>query len=255
MDESSNTEMLKLLETHVETFRARTAGLGQTEKHVSSLGDFSAPCQVHLFWFAARQDIHYSLLVATRLTKTDDLIKVVGPLNPARATETLLETLNDEMWDEPADDRFPITDQSWTVATELASELGSAINKWEQYVIRCVNSGGHPRRTSRQECRSLTPDSPGTSTVTPGLLISGDSYRKRYKGFAAAGLFVRRRVSRPHRREGMPSRPSCLLSTQQSGLETCPESPTNRGRVDRRLSQPVSHLRCLTRYIRIGGWS
>lgn len=148
MPRSLNATVEKLLKSHIADFRAAVAGLDDSVRgRLSNLEDFSAPCQIHLFWFRAGRDVNYSLLLRTALRDTDDgVVKVVGPVTPARAIDTLLDEIKSNVWDEQVEDvRFFVRDPSSRGL--LTSGLASAFDKLDAYIVlRAYDDGAEAIR-------------------------------------------------------------------------------------------------------------
>ena len=106
MASSLNATVEKLLKSHIANFRAAAAGLDDGVRgRLPNLEDFSAPCQIHFFWFRAGRDVNYSLLVCTGVKDIEDgVVKVVGPMAPTRAVDAILREINRDVWDGQIED-------------------------------------------------------------------------------------------------------------------------------------------------------
>ena len=132
-----------ILKEHISNFRAAVAEPNARERYrVSDLDDFFAPCQLHLFWFTAKPDLDYSLLVRTRLANAEDgLVKVVGPIELSRKTPTLLKAVEDSIWDEQIKDTSGLlrpVDNSYR--RSLAADLASALESLDRYIVQRAHS-------------------------------------------------------------------------------------------------------------------
>ena len=150
MATSLNATVEKLLKSHIAHFRAAVASLDDSVRgRLSNLEDFSAPCQIHFFWFRAGRDVNYSLLLRTALRDTDDgVVKVVGPVAPGRAVETLLDEIKSNVWDEQVEEGMFIDP---SLRGQLTSRLASARDNLDAYIVlRAYDDGAEAIRIPQQ---------------------------------------------------------------------------------------------------------
>jgi hypothetical protein len=135
------------LRQHIANYRAAVAELTLDRRALSNLDDFSAPCQVHLFWFRVEPNVSYSLLLLTRLKGVQDgLVEVVGPMHPSRAVETLLEVINRDRWEEDIDDtHFVIPADDSSFRRVLASNLAQARANFNKHIVACAYTKEPPK--------------------------------------------------------------------------------------------------------------
>ena len=106
MEHGPGASMTDWLQRFLSLFRAETEEVnGMPGVKISNLDDFSAPCQIHLFWFHAEPNLDYCCLLQTKMRNSPDgLVEVVGPMHPSEAIGVLSEVLNWDRWSEELDD-------------------------------------------------------------------------------------------------------------------------------------------------------
>ncbi len=106
MQNDPKATMTDWLQRFLSVFRAETEELNEMPGgKISNLDDFSAPCQIHLFWFQAEPNIDYCCLLQTKMKNSPDgLVEVIGPMHPSEADEVLSEVLRWDRWSEESED-------------------------------------------------------------------------------------------------------------------------------------------------------
>lgn len=124
----------------LSTFRSAWAHQAQGNAlGLSNLEDFSAPCQVYLFWFRLEPDIDYCRLVRMSLTgRPDGEAEVIGPMHPADAVRVLTEVLRWERWSENVEDPmfFQLDESDSSARMHLAHTLHEAQRELDRYIVR-----------------------------------------------------------------------------------------------------------------------
>ena len=72
MEYGPGASMTHWLQRFLSLFRAETEEVnGMPGVKISNLDDFSAPCQIHLFWFHAEPNLDYCCLLQTKPESTE----------------------------------------------------------------------------------------------------------------------------------------------------------------------------------------
>lgn len=142
MQNDPKATMTDWLQRFLSVFRAETEELNEMPGvKISNLDDFSAPCQIHLFWFQAEPNIDYCCLLQTKMKNSPDgLVEVIGPMHPSEADEVLSEVLRWDRWSEESEDAnyllFEGDDRS--IRKSVASSLFQAKQRLNQQILRCA---------------------------------------------------------------------------------------------------------------------
>ncbi len=103
----------------------------------SIFDDFSAPCQVHLFWFRLEEPpVDYAVLLCTRVKNLpDDLVEVVGPISPPQIKNKLLEVVRWPRWEEKIKDPGFLLPKDASLGLVIAGHLAQARESFQRYLV------------------------------------------------------------------------------------------------------------------------